>query len=150
MSYQELADQVGMLRYKPGWSFRLRSGATFSAGGTCAQSSALAGSQSSSLTLLAEPLFLVICASVADSNGGGDLRLEHVFAVPIPELRPSWHRWLLDRILDVERHETCEFFRLGDERPFFPDHGPAGRLYVITDRRQPGPAPVVSSGTVPK
>lgn len=31
-------------------------------------------------------------------------------------------RWLLDSILDVERHEACEFFKIDGKAPYFPDH----------------------------
>jgi hypothetical protein len=46
-------------------------------------------------------------------------------------------RWLLERLLLAERHETCEFLWVGDERPFYPDHGPTvpmpGGKAVVAD-----------------
>jgi hypothetical protein len=86
-------------------------------------------------TYPAQPLFLVVCIEAPDSGGSGQrVFFEHRFAAPPEELAMPWHRWLLDRILDVERHEACEFFAIGDDRPFYPDHGPAANLYGITER----------------
>lgn len=42
---------------------------------------------------------------------------------PIPPIDyplDFWKRWLLEQIIEVERHEACEFFKLGDEYPFHP------------------------------
>jgi hypothetical protein len=36
----------------------------------------------------------------------------------------------------VDRHEGCEIFEVGGVRVFYPEHGPAGRLYQIV-RREP-------------
>jgi hypothetical protein len=32
----------------------------------------------------------------------------------------DWVRWLRDMILEVEKHELDEFFRIGEDKPFYP------------------------------
>lgn len=48
-----------------------------------------------------------------------------------------WHRWLFDRIRDMERHESMVAFAVGAARPFYPEHGPGAALYAIGDRGLP-------------
>ena len=58
------------------------------------------------------------------------------FYFPVPAAtydERSWRRWLLDRILDVEQHEACEFFQIGDDRPYAPSHGPGNDPYTIRE-----------------
>ena len=131
-----LQQVIGQVRYKPGWSFALRSGNTMAAGSCRQEYPFPAGSTSTAMAWVIpqEPLFLVICARVRDSGGGGEISVEHLFPVPLEGSAPPWHRWLLDRILDVERHEACEFFQLGGERPFYPEHGPGAQPYAVTER----------------
>lgn len=139
-SWGALQDLVGQLGYKPGWSFRLVPGASF--GSSCVQQeisvpgTGAVTTGNAGYAVLVPPLSLVVCVITEDSGGAGQISIEHRFAVPPPELvaRPPWRRWLLDRILDVERHEACEFFAIGGERPFYPEHGPGARLYDITER----------------
>jgi hypothetical protein len=59
-------------------------------------------------------------------------RVHHYFPVPAAtyDLR-SWRRWLLDCFIKVETHEACEFFQIGGERPFAPNHGPGRDPYTI-------------------
>jgi len=128
-----LQQVTGRARYKPGWSFTLRSGFTMSTGSCTWQEAPFPTSGTTAHTILLPPLFLVICARVRDSGSGNEISLEHLFPVPDEPAVP-WQRWLLDRILDVERHEACEFFALGEERPFYPEHGPDARLYDIIER----------------
>jgi hypothetical protein len=135
-SYAGLQQAVTHLRYKTGWSFWLTAGAT-SGGGACTQA-VPAANRTYGTVILTGPLFLVICAAVTDTGTGKPIRLEHWFSVPPEGACGSWLRWLLDRILDVERHETCEAFDVAGWRPFYPEHGPAAALYAITER----PAPV--------
>jgi hypothetical protein len=126
-----LAALIRDVRYKPGWSFHLRYGAT-SASGACAQ--ALAGTGIAveagvTYTWPAQVVTLLVCAYVEDSAGGGRIMVEHPFTVPAE--CADWERWLLGRILDVERHEVMEAFQVGGTRPFYPEHGPGARLYEI-------------------
>ena len=135
MLYSQLQETVAHLKYKPGWSFHLHSGLTFApSAGTAA------------VTVPVAPLFLVICARVLHSGTGREITLEHVFAVPPEDYVVPWHWWLLDRVLDVERHEACEFFAIGDERPFYPEHGPGADLYRITERAARGPVSPSATG----
>jgi hypothetical protein len=85
-------------------------------------------------------LTLGIIARVPDSIGGvypgvnkGDIiRVQHLFIVPAATYnRDSWMRWLLNRCIDVETHETCEFFQIDGERPFAPHHGNGEDPYTI-------------------
>lgn len=56
----------------------------------------------------------------------------HYFIVPAAAYdEQSWRRWLLDRVLDVETHEACEFFQINGQRPYAPNHGPGRDPYVI-------------------
>lgn len=59
-----------------------------------------------------------------------------VHYMPVPPAaynEKSWRRWLLEQILLVERHEACEFFAIGDEHPYAPNHGPGNDPYIIFD-----------------
>ena len=69
---------------------------------------------------------LVIKHVTQDTYGTmGKVELTHFVAVPaVFYNRQSWQRWLLDQVLRTEQHETCEFFKIGDERPFAPTHAP--------------------------
>lgn len=130
MSCAELPALVGALRYRPGWSFRLHAGAT-SASWTCGPPAPVS---SGGWAAWGEPLFLVVCAAVEDSAAPGrPLRVEHRFAVPPDQPPAGWRRWLLDRCLDVDRHEAMEWFAIGGDRPFYPGHGPGADLYGITE-----------------
>jgi hypothetical protein len=91
----------------------------------------------------------MILAAVHDAYEPDKLRpVWHYFPVPAATYdRRSWQRWLLERCLDVERHEACEWFRLTmpprwdpdsgshlvvqDERPFAPNHGPGRDPYTV-------------------
>jgi hypothetical protein len=58
----------------------------------------------------------------------------HYFPVPPAAYDyRSWRRWLLDRLLDIATHETCEFFVVDGERPYAPSHGPGNDPYLIRE-----------------
>lgn len=92
---------------------------------------------------------LVITITTANSYNEGQMRrVAHLFPVPpAAYVRSSWQRWLLDRILDVEQHEACEYFRIHvDEdgnlaghasgyaqHPYAPNHGPGHDPYTIRE-----------------
>lgn len=83
------------------------------------------------------------------------LPVNHYFAVPPATYnRPSWMRWLFDRLADVDTHERMEDFAFAtaavaqrgtgqhnaDEaevlvRPLAPCHGPGWDPYVVTYER---------------
>jgi hypothetical protein len=60
--------------------------------------------------------------------------VNHLFPVPPAayDVR-SWRRWLFDRIGDVDDHERCEWFMVGDDRPYAPSHGPGNDPYLIRE-----------------
>lgn len=63
---------------------------------------------------------------------GENYGVVHYFPVPPAAYdERSWRRWLLDRIIEVETHEACEFFQIGDERPYAPHHGPGNDPYIV-------------------
>ena len=83
-----------------------------------------------------EGLTLIIGLLCEDSyNRGTMMRVNHYMIVPAAAYdRRSWCRWLLDQILLVEQHEACEFFMVGDQRPYAPNHGPGRDPYTIMDQ----------------
>jgi hypothetical protein len=107
----ELERLVGELTYKPGFEFVLGS---------------LDRGQGS------EGLTLTIKATVLNSLANQPIAVRHLFIVPAASYnRQSWQRWLLDRILDVETHEACEFFRVDGERVYAPHHSEGEDPYTI-------------------
>ncbi|MGH3496069.1 MAG: hypothetical protein ACRDP1_01195 [Nocardioidaceae bacterium] len=84
-------------------------------------------------------LTLCIRISTPDSyDESKQVAVMHYMPVPPAayEVR-SWTRWLLNQVLLVESHESCEFFRLRDgekfHRPFAPNHGPGRDPYAIVE-----------------
>lgn len=109
---------VRALSYRPGWTFRLEN---------------MVRDPADSHGAPAGGLTLVIFADVHDTYHP-ELRrpVNHYFIVPAATYdRGSWRRWLLDRVLEVERHEACEWFAVDGERPFAPNHGPGRDPYTI-------------------
>ena len=48
----------------------------------------------------------------------------HEFVVPVATYHESaWVRWVFDRILSIEAHETCESFQYCGRRLYAPHHG---------------------------
>ena len=45
----------------------------------------------------------------------------------------SWRRWLFEQVSLVERHETMEFFQIGDDKPFAPSHGFGQNPYLVRE-----------------
>ena len=102
---------VGSLAYKPGWKFRL-------------------GGPGNRL--------LCIYAATPNSLHPDQGRLtQHQFELPGGELSDAdWARWVLYCLLIVEQHEACEFFTVGDVRPFYPHHQDEGSPYELVDRTE--------------
>jgi hypothetical protein len=132
-----LASMLATFRYKEGWRFALREGYTLGSmtADTLDQVTGNAGGTVISTYPLA-PLWLLITIRTPDSTDPGKIiDVTHTFPVPIYDHGDAWRRrWLLDRVLDVERHEACEFFELDGKHPFYPEHGPDVFLYGIRDR----------------
>lgn len=69
----------------------------------------------------------------ADSLAPGRERVtQHMFELPDEPV--DLGRWLLDRLLEAERHEACEFLSIGGVRRFWPNHQDEGNPYEIVDR----------------
>lgn len=71
---------------------------------------------------------------------GETYRVLHSFQIPPATYNEqSWTRWLLDRYIDVETHEACEFFKVTAasgtwaHRPFAPNHGPGWNPYGVRE-----------------
>jgi len=63
---------------------------------------------------------------------GETYRVVHYFPVPAASFNePSWKRWILERLIEVERHEACEFLQIEGTRPFAPHHGPGWDPYIV-------------------
>lgn len=110
-----LKSLVERVRYKQGWAFRL------------ADMDRGQGSMGLTLTITLEG---------PDSyEPHRVIRVLHQMIVPAAAYdERSWCRWLLEQILLVERHETCEFFMIGDVRPYAPNHGEGHDPYTIFDQ----------------
>lgn len=104
-----LAGFVASLAYKPGWRFKL----------------AGPGSR-----------YLCVYASTPDSLHPTRARLtQHQFEFPDPlPDHQALCRWVLERMLQIERHEACEFLQFGDTRPFWPNHHDEGSPYEHVER----------------
>lgn len=119
-----LAGLVERLRYRDGWTFNLRD---------------MERDPADTHGAAAGGLTLVVYADVNDTYHPDRRRpVNHYFPVPAATFNErAWLRWLLDRVLDVERHEACEWFRLDDGdgafRPFCPTHGPGENPYSIKE-----------------
>lgn len=111
-----LAGIVATMRYRPGWSFRL---ATLDRG------------QGS------EGLTFVVTSKGYDTYNvgrGETYRVNHFFPVPPASYgRQSWERWVLDRLIEVETHEACEFYVIDEKRPFPPVHAPGWDPYAVRE-----------------
>ena len=64
---------------------------------------------------------LKVTVTTVDPKTKHPVDVTHRRPIP-PTIWPAdfWSRWLLDQIIDIETHEACEFFKLGDRRPFYP------------------------------
>lgn len=96
---------AGDIVYKPGWSFKQ-----------------------------AGPLgrYLCIFATTPDSTNPTRTRVtQHQFEIPDGGMTA---RWVFDRLLLCELHETGEFFEVAGRRPFYPNHGDEGSPYELVTR----------------
>lgn len=111
---QPLLDLVGRCQYRPGWTVELED---------------IDRGQGS------EGLTLVITTNGYNSyhpERGETYQVHHYMPVPPAAFdERSWRRWLFDQFLLVERHEACEFFQIGGDRPYAPHHGPGNDPYIV-------------------
>lgn len=95
------------LAYKPGWRFRL-------------------GGPGNTM--------LCVYARTPDSwNPDRQRFTQHQFQIPPEGMTP---RWVLDRLLEIEQHEACEFFQVDGTRPFYPGHQ-GDDPYELVERQEP-------------
>ncbi len=141
---QELVDMIKRLVYKEGWVFEYLQPNLFRIMIKCEDSTGVYKSRE------VRP----IDYDFGTTRGSTRLSFEsdrpfvvsHTFIMP-PEAamfsEKDSRRWLLDRIVNVETHEACEFFALESKthprsyfKPFFPHTGnfQTERPYAIVDR----------------
>lgn len=76
-------------------------------------------------------------------------RVRHLFPIPPASYNmQSWRRWLLEQFILVERHEACEFFKIGGKRPYAPHHGPGHDPYTVFERGTDEEARTMYTGEV--
>lgn len=122
-----LHDLVRTVAYRPGWLFALQDIERDPAG-THGHS---AGGLTLTITISCPDSFNV---TTCEHCGGAvpNFHVRHLFPVPAATFNAdSWRRWLFERVLDVEKHEAMELFKLGGERAFAPTHGPGCDPYVV-------------------
>lgn len=148
---QILDDLVKQLRYRPGWTFKLQEierdpasthgvsagGLTFiGLTGTRIHQEGGGWSYNDQGDLVRDPTGGHYAYEGAMDAYHPDVARPVYFYFPVPAAtydERSWKRWLLDRLLDVELHETIEHFQIGDERPYSPSHGPGNDPYMIRE-----------------
>lgn len=75
--------------------------------------------------------------------------IDHFFPVPFATYNEkTWKRWVFECCRLVENHELGEWFRIGDERPFQPLHGPGENPYMIHEFRDMTDALTTQNGTL--
>lgn len=60
----------------------------------------------------------------------------------------TWRRWIFEMCRRVENHELGEWFRVGEERPFAPMHGPGENPYDVHEFRDEMDARVMQDGSI--
>jgi len=111
-----LESLVYNLAYRPGWILKLKD--------------IDRGQGSEGLTFIVT----TVGYDTYNLDRGETYRVNHYFPVPPAAYNErAWKRWLLEQLLLVERHEACEFFQIGDDRPFAPNHGPGNDPYTIVE-----------------
>ena len=104
----DIDDWVGTLGYKPGWTFKI--------GGPNRQ-------------------YLCVFATTPDSSDPNRQRCtQHMFELPATRDARALARWVFDRLLLCEQHETGEFLTIAGHRPFFPHHQDEGSPYERVER----------------
>lgn len=108
-----LAELIGALTYRPGWTFKL------------ADIERDPGSEG--LTFIVRSLGY----DTYNPDRGETYGVYHYFPVPPATFnRQGWTSWIRKRLLDVEEHELNEFLMIDGYRPFAPHHGPGSDPYT--------------------
>jgi hypothetical protein len=123
-TFNILSDLVSRVKCKPNWSFRIAN-----------EEGALR---------------LVITVPGFDTyNPDNRLTVSHWFPVPITTYNEkSWRRWIFEQCRRLENHELGEWFRIGDERPFAPLHGPGEDPYTVHEYRDDVDRRTMQDGSV--
>jgi hypothetical protein len=120
-----LADLVERVSCKPGWFFRLQ-----------------AEDEPSRV------LVITVYGNDSYSPEQG-LRVAHSFPVPIATYNEkTWRRWIFEMCRRVENHELGEWFKIGEERPFAPLHGPGEDPYTVHEFRAQVDGQTLQDGSV--
>lgn len=121
-----LRELVANAKCKPGWHFRLKD-----------EDGALR---------------LVVFVPGYDSADPDDLTprdIDHYFPVPTATYNmKTWRRWMFECCRGIENHELGEWFRIGDERPFSPMHGPGENPYIVHEVRSIEDALTTQNGSL--
>lgn len=122
-SLQRLIAVVSTCSYKPGWGFAIvemsRTGEH------------LAGSNGTTLQIAAA------CPDSRFPTVPQTVNLLHLFAAPPADWGlEQWEHWLLECVLEVEKHEAMEWLRFNGAAHFSPAHGP-GHYSPYLVRRKP-------------
>jgi hypothetical protein len=113
---QILADLVDQLKYRQGWHFYLEDTDR--------------GQGSKGLTLVITTLGY----NTYHVEEGENYQVNHYMPVPPASYNlVSWQYWLFEQCLLVEKHEAMEFFRVGGDRPYAPNHGFGWSPYLVTE-----------------
>ncbi len=109
-----LAEMVEVLKYRPGWRFRLFDMDR--------------GQGSVGLTLV------IAVATTNSYPPYREMNVQHLMPVPPAafDMR-SWRRWLFDQCVLVDLHEGCEFFEVDGDKPYAPSHGFGQSPYLVRE-----------------
>jgi hypothetical protein len=113
---EALARVVASATYRPGWTFEL------------AEIDRGQGSRGLTLTVISQGY------DTYHPDRGETYRVQHLVPVPPAAFdERAWRRWLLERLIEIETHEACEFLVIDGARPFAPNHGPGRDPYVVLE-----------------
>jgi hypothetical protein len=95
-----------------------------------------------------EGLTLDIICNATDSYAPEHVRrTRHRFIVPAATYdERAWTRWVFDRVIEIEVHEACEFFKVNNVRPYAPTHGAGRNPYVVVEHAGEGESAVPPGG----
>lgn len=84
-------------------------------------------------------LAFVLEVDTSDPKDRRRITVVHGFPIDLPEQTAysasDWTEWIFDRIMDVHRHEAREFFTVGTQKVYPPEHGPDGDPYKDIPRQ---------------
>jgi hypothetical protein len=131
-TFDILASLVERVKCKRGWTFRLvdEERVVYWAGSIA--------------------LRLIITVPGFDANHPDNpLAVSHLFPVPTATYNEkTWRRWIFECCRGVENHELGEWFKVGEERPFAPLHGPGENPYMVHEYRDEVDRRTIQSGRI--